>query len=100
MFMFFIFLLRWFKKRDKSTSAAGLRSGSNESVSSPPAKGSKKSDSNKGIVTGSLRINVSGLSSDKPGLLQGGTEVDIPYIEDTSNTKPKVSTLLLPFQHK
>ena len=35
-----------------------------------------------GVVTGSLRINVSGLQ-DK--------ELDIPYIEDTSATKPKVS---------
>ena len=33
------------------------------------------------MVTGSLRINVSGLQ-DK--------ELDIPYIEDTSATKPKV----------
>ena len=32
-------------------------------------------------MTGSLRINVSGLQ-DK--------ELDIPYIEDTSATKPKV----------
>ena len=34
-----------------------------------------------GVVTGSLRINVSGLQE---------KELDIPYIEDTSATKPKV----------
>ena len=33
------------------------------------------------MVTGSLRINVSGLQE---------KELDIPYIEDTSATKPKV----------
>ena len=42
----------------------------------------------KGVVTGSLRINVSGLAGEKT--LAGGPEVDIPYIEDTSATKPKV----------
>ena len=89
---------RWFKKRDKSvsTSASGLRSPSSESVSSPPGKGPKKDGKltwpagtpvltlcppGGGVVTGSLRINVSGLQ-DK--------ELDIPYIEDTSATKPKV----------
>ena len=40
------------------------------------------------MVTGSLRINVSGLAGEKT--LAGGPEVDIPYIEDTSATKPKV----------
>ena len=39
-------------------------------------------------MTGSLRINVSGLAGEKT--LAGGPEVDIPYIEDTSATKPKV----------
>ena len=60
-----------------------MRSGSNESVSSAPApaKGAKK---DKGVVTGSLRINMAGLAGDKQ-------EVDIPYIEDTSSTKPKVT---------
>lgn len=74
---------RWFKKREKSHSTAGVRSGSNESVSSAPApaKGAKK---DKGVVTGSLRINMAGLAGDKQ-------EVDIPYIEDTSSTKPKVT---------
>jgi len=66
-----------------------LRSPSNESVTSPPAKGSKK-DGKSGIVTGSLKINVTGLQSDKQG--QGpafhGTELDIPYIEDASDTRP------------
>ena len=42
-------------------------------------------------MTGSLRINVSGLQGEKT--LGGGTEVDIPYIEDTSATKPKVRDL-------
>ena len=59
-------------------------------MSSPPAKGIKKEGGKAGVVTGSLRINVSGLQSDKPGVLQPGPEVDIPYIEDTSATKPKV----------
>ena len=59
-----------------------MRSGSNESVSSAPgpAKGAKK---DKGVVTGSLRINMAGLATDKQ-------EVEVPYIEDTSSTKPKV----------
>ena len=77
-----------------------MRSGSNESVSSPPAKGVKKDGGGSGggktgagVVTGSLRINVSGLQSDKPGSIQTGTEVDIPYIEDTSATKPKVEII-------
>ena len=64
-----------------------FRSPSNESVTSPPAKGSKK-EGKSGIVTGSLKINVTGLQSDKQG--QGafcGTELDIPYIEDTSDTR-------------
>ena len=43
-------------------------------------------------MTGSLRINVSGLQGEKT--LGGGTEVDIPYIEDTSATKPKVRTFI------
>ena len=38
-----------------------------------------------------MRINVSGLQGEKT--LGGGTEVDIPYIEDTSATKPKVRAL-------
>ena len=78
---------RWFKKREKSHSTVGVRSGSNESVSSPPAKGSKREPGRggQGIVTGSLRINVSGLQGDKQG-----TDLDIPYIEDTSASKPKV----------
>ena len=73
---------RWFKKREKSHSTVGVRSGSNESVSAPPAKGSKREAGRggQGIVTGSLRINVSGQ----------GTDLDIPYIEDTSASKPKV----------
>ena len=58
-------------------------------MTSPPAKGSKK-DGKSGIVTGSLKINVTGLQSDKQG--QGpafhGTELDIPYIEDASDTRP------------
>ena len=76
------------KKREKSHSTAGVRSGSNESVSSPPAKGSKKDGgkSGSGIVTGSLRINVSGMGGKNVG---EGPELDIPYIEDTSTTKPK-----------
>ena len=79
------------KKREKSHSTAGVRSGSNESVSSPPAKGSKKdgSKSGSGIVTGSLRINVSGMGGKNVGD-PAGPELDIPYIEDTSTTKPKV----------
>ena len=36
-------------------------------------------------MTGSLRINMAGLAGDKQ-------EVDIPYIEDTSSTKPKVTS--------
>ena len=78
---------RWFKKREKSHSTVGVRSGSNESVSAPPAKGSKREAGRggQGIVTGSLRINVSGLQGDKQG-----TDLDIPYIEDTSASKPKV----------
>ena len=86
------YIFSWFKKRDKSRSAAGVRSGSNESVSSPPAKGVKKNPDKSGVVTGSLRINVSGLSGsgqEKAGL-QSGPELDIPYIEDTSASKPKV----------
>ena len=70
-----------------------MRSGSNESVSSPPAKGSKK-DGGKtggGIVTGSLRINVSGMGGKNVG---EGPELDIPYIEDTSTTKPKVRSFI------
>ena len=69
-------------------------------MSSPPAKGVKKEGGGSGggktgagVVTGSLRINVSGLQSDKPGSIQTGTEVDIPYIEDTSATKPKVEMI-------
>ena len=78
---------RWFKKREKSHSTVGVRSGSNESVSAPPAKGTKREAGRggQGIVTGSLRINVSGLQGDKQG-----TDLDIPYIEDTSASKPKV----------
>ena len=37
------------------------------------------------MVTGSLRINVSGIQEKT-----GGPELDIPYIEDTSHSKPKV----------
>jgi len=82
---------RWFnKKREKShsTGSAGVRSPSNESVTSPPAKGSKK-EGKTGIVTGSLKISVTGLQSDKQG--QGaafcGTDLDIPYIEDATDSR-------------
>ena len=82
-----------------TTASSGVRSPSSESVSSPPGKGAKKDGKialtegseltlsrppGGGVVTGSLRINVSGLQ-DK--------ELDIPYIEDTSASKPKVGWL-------
>ena len=74
-----------------------FRSPSNESVTSPPAKGSKK-EGKTGIVTGSLKISVTGLQSDKQG--QGaafcGTDLDIPYIEDATDSRTqKVNTCLL-----
>ena len=58
-------------------------------MTSPPAKGCKK-DGKSGIVTGSLKINVAGLQPDKQGQAPAfhGTDLDIPYIEDTSETKP------------
>lgn len=75
------------------------RSPSNESVTSPPAKGSKK-DGKSGIITGSLKINVQGLQSDKQnqGTAFHGAELDIPYIEDASDSRPsKVNNLIIAF---
>ena len=100
MIMMMIMMSRWFKKREKSHSTAGVRSGSNESVSSgpAPAKGAKK-EAGRGpggvaggsVVTGSLRINMAALAGDK----QQGAELDVPVIEDTSNTKSKVMMVMM-----